>query len=63
MYGDVVHSIDGEGFERCIEAVKKSQGVSMDVELTAESLKELVEQFKVTGACKIQAGAASGSQP
>ncbi len=52
MYGDVVLGMKPESkeeedpFEIIIEAMKEKRGVSLDTELTAEDLKELVEQFK-----------------
>lgn len=53
MYGDVVmelrpHSKDErDPFELIIEAMKKTKGVKLDTELTAEDLKELVYRFKM----------------
>jgi len=53
MYGDVVmelrpHSKDErDPFELIIEAMKKTKGVKLDTELTAEDLKELVYRFKL----------------
>lgn len=53
MYGDVVmdlrpHDRDGrDPFELIIETKKRSKGVKLDTELTAEDLKELVFQFKM----------------
>ncbi|MEO8512057.1 MAG: pyruvate, phosphate dikinase [Ignavibacteria bacterium] len=53
MYGDVVmdlrpHDRDArDPFELIIETKKKSKGVKLDTELTAEDLKELVHQFKM----------------
>ncbi|KAF5839727.1 hypothetical protein DUNSADRAFT_18727 [Dunaliella salina] len=46
MFGDVVYNIPGEEFEQQIEATKKEQNVTQDVELTAESLSKLVTRFK-----------------
>ncbi len=52
MYGDVVLDLkpktkdDVDPFEEIIEAKKKAKGVTYDVELTAEDLKELVAEFK-----------------
>lgn len=53
MYGDVVmdlrpHDRDGrDPFELIIETKKRSRGVKLDTELTAEDLKDLVFQFKM----------------
>jgi len=52
MYGDVVMGVRPKGkhdvdpFEAIIESKKKSRGVHLDTDLTAEDLKDLVEQFK-----------------
>lgn len=46
MFGNVVLGIPGERFEELIDKLKKLKGVSQDIELTEESLKELVENFK-----------------
>jgi pyruvate,orthophosphate dikinase len=52
MYGDVVMGVqksaneDHDPFEVVIESVKREAGVKDDVELTAENLKGLVENFK-----------------
>ncbi len=52
MYGDVVlglkpvHKDEIDPFEVIIEAKKKSKGVHLDTELTADDLKELVSLFK-----------------
>lgn len=51
MYGDVVLGLKPEGkeedpFEVLIEKRKKSKGVELDTELTANDLKELVHEFK-----------------
>lgn len=52
MYGDVVlglkpvHKDEIDPFELIIEAKKKSKGVHLDTELTADDLKDLVSQFK-----------------
>jgi pyruvate,orthophosphate dikinase len=52
MYGDVVLGLkpdtedDVDPFEEIIERVKKDRGVELDVELTADDLRELVRRFK-----------------
>ncbi|MDE6722168.1 MAG: pyruvate, phosphate dikinase [Bacteroidaceae bacterium] len=52
MYGDVVMGLkpvnkeDIDPFEEIIEKVKKEQGVTLDKDLSVESLKKLVELFK-----------------
>jgi pyruvate,orthophosphate dikinase len=52
MYGDVVLGLKPESkekedpFEELLDAKKKATGVKFDSDLTAESLKELVAEFK-----------------
>ena len=52
MYGDVVMGLkpvnkeDIDPFEEIIEKVKKEQGVTLDKDLSVDSLKKLVELFK-----------------
>jgi pyruvate,orthophosphate dikinase len=46
MYGKTVLEIDGHKFASELDAAKKKQGVENDHQLTVESLKELVSQFK-----------------
>jgi len=46
MYGNVVLGIDKDRFEHELNAVKRRQKVSSDVELTAESLDEVIERYK-----------------
>ncbi|MDY0387823.1 MAG: pyruvate, phosphate dikinase [Methanolobus sp.] len=46
MFGDVVLNIDHHKFESVLSAKKKELGATLDTELKAESLKELVETFK-----------------
>jgi pyruvate,orthophosphate dikinase len=46
MYGDVVDGVDGQRFEQALTDLKAARGVSQDVELTAEDLRELVDTFK-----------------
>ena len=46
MYSDVVMEVGKKYFEELIDKMKADRGVKQDVELTAEDLKELAEQFK-----------------
>jgi len=46
MYSDVVMEVGKKYFEELIDEMKKNKGVTQDVELTAEDLKELASQFK-----------------
>ena len=46
MYGDVVLGVPRHLFEERLEAKKKARGVTEDPQLTAQDLKELVEEFK-----------------
>lgn len=46
MYGNVVKELDGADFEDIIEKKKEDLGVTYDTEIPAESLKELVAEFK-----------------
>ncbi|HSQ77327.1 MAG TPA: pyruvate, phosphate dikinase, partial [Nitrospirota bacterium] len=46
MFGNVVMGIEKEVFEHIIHEIKKKKKVSLDLELTAEDLKGLVEKFK-----------------
>lgn len=46
MFADVVLGIDHEHFEHQIAELKAARGVKLDVELTAEDLKELVQRYK-----------------
>ena len=67
MYGDVVLGMkpvnkeDIDPFEAIIEKVKEEQGVTLDKDLSVESLKKLVELFK--GAIKKQTGSDFPSDP
>ncbi|MGH3064961.1 MAG: pyruvate, phosphate dikinase [Gaiellaceae bacterium] len=45
MYGEVVDGIDGHRFEQALADLKAARGVSLDVELTADDLGQLVETF------------------
>ena len=46
MFSDVVMEVSKKEFEKLIDAKKEEKGVTFDVELTAEDLKELAMQFK-----------------
>ena len=46
MYSDVVMEVGKKYFEQLIDEMKEKKGVTYDVELTAEDLKELASQFK-----------------
>ena len=46
MYSDVVMEVGKKYFEQLIDAMKVKKGVTQDVELTADDLKELANQFK-----------------
>ena len=53
MYSDVVMEVGKKYFEELIDEMKADRGVKQDVELTAEDLKELAEQFKAEYKSKI----------
>ena len=46
MFSDVVMEVGKKYFEQLIDEMKEKKGVKFDVELTAEDLKELAQQFK-----------------
>ena len=46
MYSDVVMEVGKKYFEELIDEMKAKRGVTQDVELTADDLKELAGQFK-----------------
>ncbi len=46
MYSDVVMEVGKKYFEELIDKIKAERGVTYDVELTADDLKELAGQFK-----------------
>jgi len=46
MFGSVVLGISHEKFEEVLDHYKKQQGVRLDSELTAETLKEVVKAYK-----------------
>jgi len=53
MYSDVVMEVGKKYFEQLIDKMKEEKGVTLDVELTAEDLKELAMQFKAEYKAKI----------
>ena len=46
MFSDVVMEVGKKYFEKLIDQMKERKGVSLDIDLTAEDLKELAFQFK-----------------
>ncbi len=55
MYSDVVMEVGKKYFEALIDEMKAKKGVTFDVELTADDLKELAGQFKAEYKNKIGA--------
>ncbi len=53
MYSDVVMEVGKKYFEELIDEMKEKKGVKQDVDLTADDLKELAEQFKAEYKAKI----------
>ena len=53
MYSDVVMEVGKKYFEQLIDKMKEEKGVTQDVDLTAEDLKTLAEQFKAESKAKI----------
>ena len=53
MYSDVVMEVGKKYFEELIDKMKADRGVQQDVELTADDLKELANQFKAEYKSKI----------
>ena len=53
MYSDVVMEVGKKYFEELIDKMKAEKGVKQDVELTADDLKELANQFKAEYKAKI----------
>ncbi len=53
MYSDVVMEVGKKYFEELIDEMKADRGVTQDVELTADDLKELAEKFKAEYKSKI----------
>lgn len=46
MYSDVVMGLNKSRFEKIIDEVKEKRGITDDLDLTAEDMKELVVRFK-----------------
>ncbi|WP_344531711.1 pyruvate, phosphate dikinase [Streptomyces albiaxialis] len=46
MFGKTVLGVDGDLFEEALEEAKKVRGAATDVDLCADDLRQLVEQFK-----------------
>ncbi len=53
MFSDVVMEVGKKYFEELIDKMKEEKGVSQDIDLTAEDLKELANQFKAEYKAKI----------
>jgi len=53
MYSDVVMEVGKKYFEELIDKMKEAKGVKQDVELSAEDLKELANEFKAEYKSKI----------
>ena len=46
MYSDVVMELGKSFFEEIIDEVKTEKGVTQDIDLNADDMKELVKRFK-----------------
>ena len=55
MYSDVVMEVGKKYFEELIDKMKEAKGVKQDVELSADDLKELANEFKAEYKAKIGA--------
>ena len=44
-FGEIVDGIDGQRFEQALADLKSTRGVSQDVDVTADDLRELVDTF------------------
>ncbi|MBE6915506.1 MAG: pyruvate, phosphate dikinase [Ruminococcaceae bacterium] len=53
MYSDVVMEVGKKYFEQLIDEMKEKKGITQDVDLTADDLKELAAQFKAEYKAKI----------
>ena len=53
MYSDVVMEVGKKYFEELIDRMKAQKGITQDVDLTAEDLKVLADQFKAEYRAKI----------
>jgi pyruvate,orthophosphate dikinase len=47
MFGSIVMGIDRQRFEKALEEMKEKRDVRLDTDLTAEDLRNLVEEFKI----------------
>ena len=55
MYSDVVMEVGKKYFEQLIDKMKEEKGITQDVDLTADDLKELANQFKAEYKAKVGA--------
>jgi pyruvate,orthophosphate dikinase len=46
MFGEVVEGVDGQRFEQALTDLKAARGVALDVDLSADDLRELVQTFR-----------------
>src|SRR3954466_6386749 len=46
LFGRIVMGVEAHFFDDLLDGMKKQRGVTMDTDLTASDMKELVEQFK-----------------
>ncbi|MFZ2260833.1 MAG: pyruvate, phosphate dikinase [Luteococcus japonicus] len=46
MYGEVVEGVDAHAYEDALTNMKARKGATLDTDLSAEDLKELVQEFK-----------------
>jgi len=46
MFGEVVMEIDKSKFDEIFDGVKEQNGITLDTDLTAENLKEIVKKYK-----------------
>ena len=53
MFSDVVMEVGKKYFEELIDKMKKEKGITQDIDLTADDLKELAGQFKAEYKAKI----------
>ena len=53
MYSDVVMEVGKKYFEQLIDEMKEKKGVTYDVDLTADDLKELASRFSVPGIIRV----------
>src|SRR4030042_1578219 len=47
MFGNIVMGVDRQKFERTLEDMKERKGVRLDTDLTADDLKNLIDEFKI----------------